>query len=202
MAYEYIAIEREYASGGNEIGQKAADVLELPFYGHEILEIVAKREGVSPARLERMEERATNSFIYSIYAMSQIINGSTDESGLPSPERLHLKEVEVIKELAQSGPCVFIGHSAGAVLKERPDVLRVFIYADRKFRTARAQSVYGVDSTRVVSTLEKSDNRRANFYRMNMMENWDERKNYHLMLNSARLGVDTCVKLIVSAYGR
>lgn len=202
MGYEYIAIEREYASGGNEIGQKAADILGLPFYGHKLIELVAKRAGVSPARLERMEERATNSFIYSIYAMSQIINGSADESSLPSPERLHLAVVELIRELSSNGPCVFMGHSAGAVLKDRPDVLRVFIYADRKFRTARAESVYGIDSTRVAATLDKSDNRRANFYRMNMMEKWDDRKNYHLMLNSARLGIDACVKMIIAAYGR
>lgn len=30
MKYNYIAIEREYASGGSEIGKKVSDILNIP----------------------------------------------------------------------------------------------------------------------------------------------------------------------------
>ena len=67
MKYNIVTIEREYASGGREIGYRTAEKLGIPYYGKEILEMAAKKKGVSPEYLEELEETPTNSFFYSVY---------------------------------------------------------------------------------------------------------------------------------------
>ena len=37
LKYNIITIEREFASGGNEIGHSVAERLEIPCYGREVL---------------------------------------------------------------------------------------------------------------------------------------------------------------------
>ena len=66
MANKIITIEREYASGGREIGKKVAEELGIPFYNREILEMAAERCSVSPEYLENAEEAAPKSFLYSL----------------------------------------------------------------------------------------------------------------------------------------
>ena len=76
MKYNYIAIEREYASGGQEIGTLAAEKLGIPCYGREILEKTAQRENISVDYIEEMEENPQGSFLYSLYKISGMSNGS------------------------------------------------------------------------------------------------------------------------------
>ena len=80
MKYNIVTIEREYASGGREIGYRTAEKLGIPYYGKEILEMAAKKKGVSPEYLEELEETPTNSFFYSVYMLSKNLIGDT-----PSP---------------------------------------------------------------------------------------------------------------------
>ena len=64
--YKIIAIEREYASGGSEIGERLAAKLGIPCYGREILERAAQARGTTPEQIVHMEEATTGSFLYTI----------------------------------------------------------------------------------------------------------------------------------------
>ncbi len=88
MKYNIVTIEREYASGGREIGYRTAEKLGIPYYGKEILEMAAKKKGVSPEYLEELEETPTNSFFYSVYMLSKNLIGDTPS--LPENDALLL----------------------------------------------------------------------------------------------------------------
>lgn len=197
MKYNIITIEREYASGGSEIGRRLGEKLNLPCYGNEILEEVARRSGTTSAQLQHLEETATNSFLYSIAMMSKMISGDLD--GLSDEGAMFIEESKLIWELANKGPSIFVGRCAGRVLREKEDALRVFIHADYDYRKKRALEIYGVESGNVEALLKKSDRRRANYYNANSKVKWDDKTEYHMILDSGRLGIEKCVELIASA---
>lgn len=194
MKYNIIAIEREYASGGNEIGEKVAQRLGIPCYGQEVLNRAAERLQTIPERLLHLEENTSNSFMYSVGMAMKVATGQRD--GLSDEGALYVVEEQVIKDMALQGPCVIVGRCAGWVLKERGDVLRVFVHADKDFRKKRAVESYGVPERQLDNTLKRYDRRRANFYHANTGMSWDDKKGYHLVLDSSAVGIEACVDMI------
>ena len=194
MKYNIIAIEREYASGGREIGDLVAERLNVSCYGQKILEIAAEHYNTTPERLEHLEETATTSFLYSMYMMSQEPTGII--STIPREDTLNIIENKIIVNLAAEGPAVFIGHCASYVLKNRADVLTVFIHQEPAKRMKRASEVYGIELSKAESVLRKYDKKRANYYSANTGEKWNDIKNYHLVLDSGKLGIEKCVEII------
>ena len=78
MHYQFITIEREYGSGGREIGELIEQKTGVPCYGRQILERVARRMNVAPEQIEDCEEKATGSMLYSLYTMSPIAAAPMD----------------------------------------------------------------------------------------------------------------------------
>lgn len=194
--YKIIAIERQYASGGRAIGKEVAKALGVPYYGREILEMAAERNGQTADYIEHLEETTSNSMFYAL--MSAYNRAAHGEVELLSPEdTLLLTETEIIRELASEGPCVFIGRSAGCILKDRKDVLRVFIYADDDTRVERAVKHYGHDEKEALGVLRKFDKRRANFYNVNYNLKWEDKAGYHICLDSGKLGIETCKNILL-----
>ncbi|MGN1481282.1 AAA family ATPase [Porcipelethomonas sp.] len=194
MKYNYVVIEREFASGGQEIGMLTAKKLNIPCYGREILEKAAKRENVSVEYLEELEENTSGSFLYSLYKMSGITNGSMGSA--TAAEKLNADEIDIIRKFASEGPAVFVGRSAAFAIKDRKDVLKVFVHSDMESRIKRACEVYGFDNSEVRSILKKCDKRRSNYYKMNFGNDWKEMTNYDLIINSSALGTEKASDII------
>lgn len=193
MKFHVIAIEREYASGGREIGRKVAERLGIPCYGREILEMAAKRKGTSVEYLEAIEEKATGSLLYSMYVMANLTKGGP----MSNEDDLFLTESEIIGKLTQT-PAVIVGRCAAHSLRERKDVLRVYIHSGADMRRERAISRYEVDPAVADSWLKRADKRRAGYYKANTGKNWNDINNYHLVLDSGLLGTDKCVDILES----
>ena len=115
------------------------------------------------------------------------------------PDQINAYQTELIKELAEKESCVIVGRCAGWVLKERKDVLKVYIHADRDFRTKRAVTIYHDAKEHVDGILRRCDKRRGNFYSANTGKKWDDKSEYHLMLDSGKLGIEGCVEVIGAA---
>ena len=194
MKYHIITIEREYASGGSEIGTRVGLQLDIPCYGKEVLERAAEKMNTVPERLVQLEETTSNSLLYSLGMANRIALGERD--GLSEEGALYVTEESVIWEMALQGPCVIVGRCAGWILRDREDVLRVFIHADKEFRKKRARMCYGIEEAKVDNILKRFDRRRANFYRANTCMHWDDKKGYHLVLDSSQLGISACADLI------
>ena len=198
MSYRILTLERQYASGGRAVGKAVADALGVPCYNREILEYAAERSGQTPEHLERLEETANTGLISSLQAAyARLARG--ERAALPPEGALLLAEAEVIRELADEGPCVLIGRSAGCILRDRTDVLRAFLYADEEARIRRAVDEYGHDENEAPTVLRYFDRRRANFYNANYSLKWEDKTGYHLCLDTGRLGVAACAKVLLRA---
>lgn len=191
--YRYITIEREYASGGNEIGRRLAEELGYDFYDRNILTEAAKRLDIPAMYISQLEETKTDSFLFNL---AQTALGGSGARDLPVAERLFLEEKAIIEEAAQKGNCIIVGRCAGEILKEHDGCLKVFIYADYNKRIDRAIRIEHLTPGEAEETLKKFDKKRSSFYRAHSGLTWGSRENFDLLLNSSRLGIDTCIQML------
>lgn len=194
MKYNYITIEREYGSGGTEISQKLSAVCGIPAYGREILEMVSEKYNIPVPQIEKYEEKTTNSFIYSVYMMSK--SQSADSAMLSNESGIYVAEQNIIRSLAQNGPAIFLGRCACEALKDRTDVLRVFIRASKDFKINRSINIYNLDENDAEAVVRRYDKKRRTYYQTNTGKRWDDVCNYDIVLDSGTLGTDGCVAAI------
>ncbi|MDY5483710.1 MAG: cytidylate kinase-like family protein [Clostridium sp.] len=202
MAKKIITISREYGSGGRQIGYMAARKLGMEFYDKELIDAAAREIGFPPDLIADREQRLTNSLLYN-FAMGTLYGMTYPRepkiSELPLTEQIFVAQKKAIVEASKKGSCVFIGRCADYILKSRPDVLRVFIYADREIRKRRAVEAYGVLQENIDEFLYQSDKRRRIHYENFTNQKWGSRENYDLMLNSGELGLEKCVEILCEA---
>ena len=105
---------------------------------------------------------------------------------------------EVIRELADEGPCVIVGRCSDYVLGERPNCLKVFIHADLADRVTRCAEEYHIEAANMTERVKEIDRGRANYYNYYTGHNWGEMRQYDLTLNSSVTGVDGAVELIAT----
>ncbi|MBQ6430323.1 MAG: cytidylate kinase-like family protein [Oscillospiraceae bacterium] len=191
MRYRYLTIEREYGSGGTEIARELSKALHIPCYGHEILELTCERLGISEKKIEKYEETVTNSFLFSVFLMSNSVTGRSEP--VAGEGQIYLHEQAVIRDLAAKGPAIFLGHCASEALRGVNGVLSVFIRADKAYKRARIQTAYGIDEKNVEATRKYYDKKRANYYYANTARRWDDFSGYDLVLDSGTLGAAGCV---------
>lgn len=195
MNYRYITIEREYGSGGTRIARMLAERMGIPCYGHEILEAVSKKYDIPVERIQQYEESASNSFLYSLYMMSQTASGNADLTSMES--HLYVAEQEAILRLAAGGRAIFLGHCASEALKEYKGVIKVFIRCgDEKEKKKRILEDYGIEETKADVVRRKFDKKRANYYHVNTMKRWEDPKNYDIVLDSGSLGLEGCLNIL------
>lgn len=196
MKIRFVTIEREYGSGGTEIAERVAEECGISCYGREILERAAAKLHISVEEAQQYEENTSNSFLYSMFVMSQAQTGKTDM--LPMEGKLYVEEHSAISSLAHQGRAIFVGHCASEALKEENGVLRVFIRAEDTFKKNRAVEVYGIPEQDADRVCRKYNKKRANYYSLNTAKKWDDLSNYDIVLDSSRIGIEGCVKAIVA----
>lgn len=192
-----ITIGREYGSGGRMIGKKLAEKLGVSFYNKEIIEIAAKKSGMSQEVFEKVDETAASSLLYSIatgaYMYGNYVSPQVD---LPINDKLFIIQSEIIKSVAAKESCVIVGRCADYILKDRPDVINVFIHADKETKKARAIKEYNISANKADGYIAKIDKKRRTYYNYYTGEKWGGSSNYHLCLDSSVLGIDGCIEMI------
>ncbi len=192
-----ITISRQYGSGGREIGSKLAAKYGIPFYDNELITRAAKESGYAEAAFHNAETKATNSLLYSIaMGMSAYGNQEIGFSQLSLDDRIYLAQSDVIRKVAEEGPCVVVGRCADYILKEVPNVINIFIHADMEFRKERAIRVNNLSPVKAEEAILKMDKRRANYYNYHSGEKWGKATNYDLSVNSSHIGIDNTVECI------
>lgn len=192
-----ITISRQYGSGGKEIGRKLATKLGIPFYDNEIIDRAAKESGFSTQAFENAENKATNSLLYSLaMGMNAYGNQELGFSHLSLDDRIYLAQADVIRKVANEGPCVIVGRCADYVLKDHPGVVNVFITAGIDFRVQRAIELEGLSPVKAEENVAKADKRRANYYNYHANGKWARADNYNLCIQSDLVGIDGTVECI------
>lgn len=197
-----ITISRQYGSGGREVGQKLAGHFGISFYDNELITRAAKESGFAEEAFARAEDKATNSLLYSL-AMGINVYGNQDfgYSGLSLDDRIFLAQSDVIRKVAEDGPCVIVGRCADYVLKERTDVFNVFVQASLDFRLKRVVEQYGESEKKAGEIILKNDKRRSNYYNYHVGEKWMNLANYDMVVRSDLMGIDRAVASICTYLG-
>ncbi len=192
-----ITISRQYGSGGREIGEKLAKELDVPFYDNEIITRAAKESGFAEAAFQRAEQKATNSLLYSIaMGLNSYGNQEFGFSALSIDDQIYLAQSEVVHKMADEGPCVIVGRCADYLLREKKNVVNVFIWAKLESRVKRAIEVYEMPAQKAAEQILKIDKRRANYYNYHANEKWGRADNYNLCIQSDFIGIDATVELL------
>ena len=195
MEKKIITISREFGSGGRTIGREVANKLGIPFYDKELVEQVALESGFAPKFVEEHGEHAPGKSIFSYAFAPQGVPGIMN--GLSTADFLWNIQCSVILQLAEKGPCVIVGRNADYILKDREDVLHVYIHADSEFRADRIVRLYGESEKSPEARLNEKDKRRRINYQHYTGRNWGVAQNYDVCFNSGVLGTDYIADIIV-----
>ena len=191
MAKRIITISREFGSGGRFIGEEVAQQLGIAYYSENIIDQIAQQSGLSPEYIEENAELSPKKGFFA-YAFS-----GRDITGKSVDDMLYEAQRKVILELADRESCVIIGRNADYILKDRDDVLNVFIHGDMPEKTQRIMNLYNVGDKEAVRMMADTDKRRMTNYNFYTEQKWGKASNYTLSLNSSQLGYDRCEKIIM-----
>ena len=191
MAKRIITISREFGSGGRFIGEKVAKELGIAYYDKNIISQIAEKSGLSPEYVQENAELSPQKGLFAYAFAGRDITGKSVE------DLVHEAQRKVILDLAEKEPCVIIGRNADYILKDRDDVLNVFIHGDMPEKIKRITRLYKVNEQEAVKMMADTDKRRGTNYSFYTDQKWGKASNYTLCLNSSQLGYDRCEKIIV-----
>lgn len=192
-----ITIARQYGSGGKTIGQMLANDLEIPFYSREILRLASDDSGIREELFNQADEKLRSNPLFG--ASKKVYTGgliSPESDDFVSSENLFNYQAKVIKELAEKGSCVIVGRCADFVLKDRADVVSVFVHAPADYCMERAMERNDMSRKEMEKFIAKTDKYRGDFYHYYTGNVWNDARNYDLCLNSSKLGFEKCVEEI------
>ncbi len=182
-----VTIARQHGTCGKQIGELVAKKLGVPFYYKELTALVAKESGLA-------KEFLLNDYDDPSEALNQLyLSTQVAQQGIIAQEK-------VLRKIADAGACVIVGRAANHVLRDYPNVVRVFLYAPDKFRIQNIQKMYGDSYMEARQHMLRSDESRANYYRNTSGNEWQSMENYDLCLN-ADIGKEAAASTI-EAYIR
>ena len=191
MAKRVITISREFGSGGRFIGEEVAKKLGIAYYDKNIIGQIAEKSGLSPEYIQENAELSPKKGLFAYAFSGRDITGKSVEDMVYEAQR------NIILELAEKEPCVIIGRNADYILKDRDDVLNVFIHGDMLEKIKRITGLYNVKEKEAVKMMADTDKRRRTNYNFYTDQNWGKASNYTLCLNSSQLGYDRCEMIIM-----
>lgn len=194
-----VAIEREYGSGGAAIAQKLAERLGWTLWDRNLTDEIARTAQVNRAEVTRREERVDPLF----YRLAKVFaRGSLERSlpvsgleGLDADRMVELMQ-RVMERAARDGNCVIVGRGAPYFLRERQDVLSVFVFAPLEEKLRRVKML-GFSEAKAVELISDIDRERATFVKKYYGKDWPTRALYHLMVNS-KVGDSAVVRAIIN----
>lgn len=191
MVKRIITISREFGSGGRFIGEEVAKKLGIAYYDKNIINQIAEESGLSPDYIQESAELSPKKGLFAYAFAGRDITGKSLEDMVYEAQR------KVILELADKESCVIIGRNADFILKDRDDVLNVFIHGDTPEKIQRITRLYNVEEQKAVKMMADIDKRRMANYNFYTNQKWGKADNYTLCLNSSQLGYDRCEKIIM-----
>ena len=191
-----ITIARQFGSGGREIGEELAKALGVKCYDKELISLAAKESGVNPEVFNNVDEKATNSLLYSLSLGLYSFGSNFSADRLPVNDKLYLLQHKIIKQIAAEGACVIVGRCADHVLRDKKNIVRLFICADMDYRIDRAVKIKGVNKDKAAQVVNKTDKSRANYYNFYSGMKWGAPENYDLSVNRTGLSTEQVVGVV------
>ena len=193
-----ITIGRQCGSGGKEIGKRVGELLNFSVYDKEVLRLAAQKNGINEEALRRVEEKATNSLLYTIATGASLYGKPSFGTDLSISDRLFVTQTDVIKRTAERENCVFIGHCADYILRNHEHRISVFVYADIDARVSRICQTLGIAPQEALSLIMNTDKRRMNYYGFYTGKKWGKPENYHFLIDSTCLGIECAARVVAT----
>ena len=185
-----ITIGREHGSNGHDIARALATELGYTCFDKEIVDTAAENSNFSKEILHSYDEKRVSPYIVPV----------PHYLGLNESFRLNMQvasaQFDAIRSLADQDNCIFVGRCADYVLRNRENLLRVFIMADEDFRIQTMMKKQNLSEDQARKLIRQVDKDRSSYYKYYTDQIWGERENFDLILNSAKTGVEGAVKLI------
>lgn len=192
-----ITISRSAGSGGSTVGKKLAQAYGINFYDKEIMRLASDDSGINEALFARVDEKIKGTTLFKV--SKRVYNGELipPASGdFTSDRNLFNYQAKVLKELAESESYVVLGRAADFILKDFPNVFRIYLYADEKIRVQHEAMRLHITQEDARSRIRKLDKERNEFHRFYTGKNREDYTNYDLCINTGVLGFDACTALI------
>ncbi len=180
-----ITIAREYGSGGRYIGKLVAEKLGIKLYDKEFIEELSDKTGLTDEYIEANEQKRSL-----LDNLNNAYYGSFNNS-----DELFIKESEFIKKIVKNNSCVIVGRCADYILKDKKNVIKVFIYNSLENKIKRAKKYYGMKDN-CKKEINKINKLRENHYNHYTDREWKDPANYDICLNSDEVGIEKSVDII------
>jgi cytidylate kinase len=199
-----ITISRQYGAGGSEVAARVARALDWRLVDNELIERVAARAGLAPEDVAQLEERVSTF----IERLARTLVAATPElvvppeaggtaSSLSDDDLVRVTEL-VVEEVAAEGKVVLVGRAAPAVLARERDAIHLKVVAPREWRVRAAAERLGVSMAEAATVTDETDKMRARYHRQHYQRDWSDPVNYHMVLNTAALGLDGAAEVVVA----
>ncbi|MBO6232890.1 MAG: MATE family efflux transporter [Clostridia bacterium] len=178
-----ITISREYGSGGRYIAQLLAKKLGIKLYDKELIEKVKEETGYSKDYIEQNEQKRVG---------TDFIN----DNAITNEDELFNAEFSIINDLYEKESCIIVGRCADYILKDKKDVINVFVYSSTENKIKRAINYYNIKEKDAQKTIKQINKQRANHYKHYTQRQWGNPENYDICINSDYLGIEKSVDII------
>ena len=192
MQSTIITISRQFGSGGRLIGAELSRRLGIPCYEKTLFEEAARHSGIHRTFFEQAEGRRDR--------ICNALSGCCAPMNRSLDDRMYLAQVETIRKLARQGACIIVGRGANRILEGHGELLNLFLYADRAIRLKRAVDLYGIAEERAEKLLDAMDKNRAAYLKFYTGQVFGQAENYHLCIDSGKLGIENTVSLIAGVF--
>jgi cytidylate kinase len=185
-----ITIGREHGSNGHDIAKELAQQLGYTCYDKEIVDHAAENSGFSKEIFDSYDEKKVSAYVMP----------SPHYTGMGEGFRLNMQiasaQFDTIRMLADKGNCIFVGRCADYVLRNRKDLVSVFIMANKDFRVKTLMERKGIDADQAKKLMRQVDKDRSSYYKYYTDQIWGEAENYELCIDSSKIGVQGAVDVI------
>ena len=194
-----VTFARGFGTGGKEIASMLAKDLGIHCYENRILTLASQMSGLDEKLFLDINERIRSNggftgFLKGLPRSRQYI---ARNEKFVSDDRLFEYQSQIIRNLADQESCVIVGKCADYVLKGRKNVVSIYIEAPRAFCLERTMQRMKVSADVAAATIENTDKYRADYYKYYTKGNyWTNPVNYDMTLNSEKVGIAGCVKMI------
>lgn len=187
MGQLIISIGREFGSGGHEIAEKLAKHYDLPLYDHNLLDKIAEERNLNSEELKLYDEVQDGVFHRRVRGMSSSMT-----------EHVAQLQFDYLKEKATAGESfVVVGRCSETVLKDNKGMIAIFVNGDKEQKVARVSKKYELSESQAADLMKKKDRARKMYHNINCDSKWGDSRNYELVINSSKLGVDKSVQMLI-----
>ena len=199
--HKIITIGRQFGSGGHEIGNCLATRLNIPRYDNNRVRMVAEKLDIREETAQAVDETTLNSFLegYVLAPIERSANAAAEYTQ-PLNEQVYELQSEIIRKLAQRGPCVIVGRCGDYVLRDRQGVINVFICAGLEDRIRRIAKRYDMSERKAAEKIKRIDRERRYYYESHTGMEWGSIEAHQALLNVSRLGMEGTVRILEQMY--